>query len=97
MDGSKSTGRKVGFAAVFTDITRRGAQPEEASIHTTEMTAIKIAMREIRERGDEMGNIYRLPELNASYREQQRKSPNIKPDIRHSSRIPKPGETYHIV
>ena len=37
-DGSKSTGRKVGFAAVFTDITRRGSLPEEASIHTAEMT-----------------------------------------------------------
>ena len=26
-DGSKSTGKKVGFAAVFKDITRRGALP----------------------------------------------------------------------
>ena len=33
-DGSKSTGRKVDFAAVFTDITRREALPEEAPIHT---------------------------------------------------------------
>ena len=40
-DGSKSTGRKVGYAAVFTDSTRREALPEEASIHTSEMTAIK--------------------------------------------------------
>ena len=33
-DGSKSTGRKVDFASVFTDITRRGILTEEASIHT---------------------------------------------------------------
>ena len=45
-DGSKSTGRKVGFVAVFADIIRRGALPEEASIYTAEMTTIKIAMRE---------------------------------------------------
>ena len=41
MDGSKSIGRKVGFAAVFMNTTRRGALPEEASIHTAEMTVIK--------------------------------------------------------
>ena len=28
-DESKSTGRKLGYAAVFTDTTRRGALPEE--------------------------------------------------------------------
>ena len=44
---SKNTGKKVGFAAVFEDITRRGALPEDASIHTAETTAIKIAIREI--------------------------------------------------
>ena len=47
---SKSTGREVRFAAVFTDITRRGALPEEASIHTAEMTAIETAMKEIKGR-----------------------------------------------
>ena len=31
-DGPKSMGSKVGFVAVFTDITRRGALPEEAFI-----------------------------------------------------------------
>ena len=41
MDGSKSTRRKVGFAAVFMDITRIGALPEEASIHTAEITAMR--------------------------------------------------------
>ena len=45
-NGSKSTGMKVGYAAVFTDTTRGGALPEEASIHTAEMTA----MKEIKER-----------------------------------------------
>ena len=34
IDGSKSTGRKVNYAAVFTDTIRRGAIPEEASIQT---------------------------------------------------------------
>ena len=45
-DGSKSTGSKVGFVAVSADITRRRALPEEASIHTVKMTA----MREIQKR-----------------------------------------------
>ena len=47
-EGSKSTGRKIDYAAVFADIIRRGALPEETFIHTAEMTVIKIAMREIR-------------------------------------------------
>ena len=42
----------VGFVAVFVDITRKGALPEAASVHTTDMTA----MGEI-QRGHEMGNI----------------------------------------
>ena len=46
------------------DITKRGALPEEASIHTTEMTAIKITMRGIeKKRRHEMGNIQRLASL----------------------------------
>ena len=45
-DRSKNTGRKVGFTAEFTGITRTVALPEEASIHTAEIT-IKIAMRVI--------------------------------------------------
>ena len=48
--------------------------PEEASIHTAEITAMK-------EREDIRWVIYRLVELNAGHREQQRKSPNTKPDI----------------
>ena len=43
-DGSKRTGKKVGFAAVFADI--RG------HIHTAEITAIKIAMRDTKKRGN---------------------------------------------
>ena len=49
-DGSKSTGRKIGFAAEFADITRRETLPEETSIHTAEMKAIKISMKEIQKR-----------------------------------------------
>ena len=41
-DESKSTRRKVDFPAVIADITIRGTLPEEASIHTAEMTAIII-------------------------------------------------------
>ena len=36
---------KVSFAAIFVDITRRGALPEDAFIHTAEMTAIKMAIK----------------------------------------------------
>ena len=50
MDRSKSKGKKVGYAAVFTDTTRRGALPEEASIHT--------AIKEIKERKDIRWVIY---------------------------------------
>ena len=40
-DGSNSTRRKVGFAAVFADITKRGTLPKEDSIFTADMAAIK--------------------------------------------------------
>ena len=46
IDGSKSTGRKVGYAAVLTDTTRKEALPEEAFIHTAKNTAIKTALKE---------------------------------------------------
>ena len=42
----------------YSDTTRRGALPEEASIHTTEMTAIKISKKEIKERKDTRWVIY---------------------------------------
>ena len=51
-------GRKVGFPEVFTDITRRGALPEEVSIPTAEMTAIKVALKEIHKREDKGWAIY---------------------------------------
>ena len=38
-------GRKVSFAAVFANITSRGALPDETSIHKAEMTAIKVALK----------------------------------------------------
>ena len=45
-------GRMVGFASVFTNITTRRALPEVASIHTVEMIAINIALKEIHKRKD---------------------------------------------
>ena len=51
-DKLKSIGKKVCFSAAFTDVPRRGALPEETSIHTAEMTAIKIPLREIHKRED---------------------------------------------
>ena len=53
------------------------------------------AMKEIKERGHKMGNIYRLIELNADHQEQQRKLPNTKSDIWHTTRAPKPWKTAH--
>ena len=45
-DGSKNTERAVGFAAVFLDITSKRLLPEETTIPTAEMTA----MREIQKK-----------------------------------------------
>ena len=42
MDGSRSIGRKIGFAAVFADITRKGTLPEEPFIHTAEITLVGL-------------------------------------------------------
>ena len=51
-------GRKIGFAAVFTDITKRGALPEESSIHTAKMTTNKVSLKEIhKKRRQKIGNI----------------------------------------
>ena len=52
----------MGFAAIFADFTRRGALPEEAYIHTSEITAINIQIQKV--------NIYRLAEFNARHQEQ---------------------------
>ena len=51
-------GRKVGFAAVFTDINRKGALPEESFIFTTKMIAIKVSLKEIQKREYKIWVIY---------------------------------------
>ena len=43
-------GRKVGFETIFTDHPRREALPEKASIHTAELTEIKVALKKIHKR-----------------------------------------------
>ena len=57
-DGSKSMGSKIGFAPFFIDITRRGVQPEETSIYTAEMMAIKVELKKIYKREDKKWVIY---------------------------------------
>ena len=54
----KEPRKKVGLAAVFEDTTRRGTLPEESSIHTAEMTAIKIALREVLKKKEKSWVIY---------------------------------------
>ena len=55
----KTSFRKiVGFDTVVTDITRKRALPEEATIHTGKMTAIKIALKEIQKKEDKRWVIY---------------------------------------
>ena len=61
--------------------------PEEASIHTPEMTA----MKEKKERED-----IRWVILSSMLTiENNRKSHNTKSDIRHTNRASKPGKTAH--
>ena len=50
--------KEHGFTVVFTVITKRRALPEEASIHTAEMTVIKVALKEIHKREDKRWVIY---------------------------------------
>ena len=57
-DESKNPEIKVGLTAVFEDATRRGTLSEEASIHTAEMTAIKIALKEIKKNKGDSWVIY---------------------------------------
>ena len=64
MTARESNIKKVGFAAVLADITRRRVLPEEASIHITEMTATKTGKRQIQKREDMRWVIYILTELN---------------------------------
>ena len=58
-DWSKSMGKKVAFAMVFTDNSNWRALSEEASIHTTEITAIKEALKELHKREDIRLMIYK--------------------------------------
>ena len=44
-DRLKTIGKKVGFATIFTNTTRKGALPKKASIHTVKKTAIKMALK----------------------------------------------------
>ena len=60
--------------------TDQRALPEEAFVYTAEMTAIKTALKEIKEGEDIRQVIFILVVLNAGHREQQRKSPNTKSD-----------------
>ena len=46
--------RKVGFAAIFTDIIRRRDLSKEASIHT-KLTAIEVVLKEINKRKTKNG------------------------------------------
>ena len=48
-------GRNVCFAA---DITRRWSLPEETFIHTTELIAIKVVLKEIHKREEKRWVIY---------------------------------------
>ena len=64
----KNIRKKLGFAAVCTDITKRGAVPEKVSIHTGKMKTIKITLKEIQKREKKMGNIYSFLELYAVQR-----------------------------
>ena len=89
-DESKSTGRKVGFAAVFMDITRSCFHS-----HSWNDSNKNNNERDEKKRRHEMGNIYRLAELNVHHQEQQRKQSNIKSDIRNTSKASLPGKTDH--
>ena len=51
-NGSKSMERKISFAAIFTDITRRGVLSEKGFIHTAEVTVIKVAFKKIHKNKD---------------------------------------------
>ena len=42
--------KKVSLAAVFKDVTRRRPSPEEASIHTGEIKAIKSSLKRFKKK-----------------------------------------------
>ena len=63
---SKSMGRKIGFVVVLTYITKRWILLEEDSIHSAEITAIKVALMEIRKKKKRQNwVIYKFSELHA--------------------------------
>ena len=62
LDGSKSMRRKVGFAVVITDTTRRRAVPEEDFIHTT---------KEIFKRKDKRWVIFRDSQSSIKYNKEK--------------------------
>ena len=64
---SKSIGKKVGFAAVFFDITKRGALSEEVFICTAEMIAIKILSKEVNKIEDKRWVIYALSQSSMQF------------------------------
>ena len=47
MDGSKSKGKKVGFAAVFLSSKRKGSLLKEASICTTALIVMKKVQKDV--------------------------------------------------
>ena len=51
-----SIGKKISFAIIFADTTRRGALPKEASIR--KMTAIIIEWKKVHEREDKRWIMY---------------------------------------
>ena len=72
-DQFKSIWKKVGFAAVILDTTRRGGLPEEAFIYKVKMTAIKVALKEIHKSEDNRLIIHKLSELYAVHKMQKKK------------------------
>ena len=57
-DGLKRIGKKVDFAAVFTNIIRRGALLAEAFIHTAESwQQLKITLKEIQKMTDSQSSM----------------------------------------
>ena len=61
--------------------TRRGALPEEASIHIAEMTVVKIALKEIHKREDKIWIIYTDTQSPMQSIEYNKKSTITKHDI----------------
>ena len=51
---------KLGFAVLFTDISRKIVLPEESSIQTVKMTEVKIVLKEIHKRKDNRWVMYTL-------------------------------------